>query len=318
MATPAMAILTTCTLSVNLFSGARTPLPPQSKPLLTVRNGNQDTVKLPNNGFLKASSITITKLPFFNNFGDSYAVIASASGYRQSGFHPVKLNPLAPAIVDLMLIGNDATFNFRDAQWTALDEHHPEFTKLLRAGTGDEEIAADRYSQLMETRPEALACFFNLATAMSQIHLPLKTPLDYIEELIWDQTMAGDRFFAWADPDLVDQVAQAASQGEFSPEPGTAAFHKGATRSWKQIRFGEANVQLTFHENNKKRVGGKQCILVEPDIDYFKDALAHAILEVAVNTLTHSLTDPRQVYALRWMAGRHAGVPNFEPPYTLE
>jgi hypothetical protein len=36
------------------------------------------------------------------------------------------------------------------------------------------------------------------------------------------------------------------------------------------------------------------------------------------NKLTDSLTDPQQVYVLRWIAGRHAGVPNFEPPYTLE
>jgi hypothetical protein len=30
------------------------------------------------------------------------------------------------------------------------------------------------------------------------------------------------------------------------------------------------------------------------------------------------LTDPRQVYMLRWIAGRRAGMPNFEPPYVLE
>ena len=62
---------------------------------------------------------------------------------------------------------------------------------------------------------------------------------------------------------------------------------------------------------------GLDCVMVEPDIDYYKDELAHALLEVAVNGITHTLTDPRQVYVLRWIAGRHAGVPNFEPPYTL-
>jgi len=39
---------------------------------------------------------------------------------------------------------------------------------------------------------------------------------------------------------------------------------------------------------------------------------------VITNKLTNSLTDPRQVYVLRWIAGRHAGIPNFEPPYTIE
>ena len=107
------------------------------------------------------------------------------------------------------------------------------------------------------------------------------------------------------------------SRNLFVPEPGTAAFHPGATRSYKQIQFGEANVQLTFHEDDLRTIGGVECIKVEPDIDYFKDLLAHALLEVVVNSVTKSLTDPRQVYVLRWMAGRHAGVPNFNPPYAL-
>jgi hypothetical protein len=39
-------------------------------------------------------------------------------------------------------------------------------------------------------------------------------------------------------------------------------------------------VQLTFHENDKQTVSGVSCILLEPDIDYFKDTAAHAFLEV--------------------------------------
>jgi hypothetical protein len=34
-------------------------------------------------------------------------------------------------------------------------------------------------------------------------------------------------------------------------------------------------------------------------------------------TITHGLTDPKKVYVLRWIAGRHAGVPEFAPPYTI-
>jgi hypothetical protein len=94
-------------------------------------------------------------------------------------------------------------------------------------------------------------------------------------------------------------------------------FHGDATSSFKQISFGEANVQLTFHENDKKKIGSENCIRVEPDIDYFKDVAAHAILEVIVNRVTNSLTDPVQVYTLRWMAGKQAGLPEFDPPYRL-
>jgi hypothetical protein len=316
--TTAATALQTCTLNVNLFSGARTPLPAEAKALLTVRNGNQQTVSLPDNGYVNGADISVTGLPFFDNFGDNYAVVASADGYLQAGFYPVTLNPASPAVVDIMLLGKSASFNFRNASWTRLNQSFPAYAALLAAGSADNASAGDRYSQLMEERPEVLACYFNLVTAMSQIQLPDKTPLDYIKQLIWDDTMAQDRFFAWADPTLIDQVILAASHGEFSPEVGTAAFHPGATRSWKQIQFGEANVQLTFHENDKKTIDGLNCVMVEPDIDYYKDLLAHALLEVVVNKVSNSLTDPRQVYVLRWIAGRHAGVPNFEPPYTIE
>ena len=317
MATPAVG-MQTCTLNVNLFSGARTPLPAGAQPLLTVRDGNQQNVSLPNNGYMNSANIQIAGLPFYNNFGDNYAVVASADRYQQAGFFPVTVSPQSPAVADIMLVAKDAAFNFRNAIWNRLTQNYPSYAALMSAGAADSPTAADRYSQLMENKPDVLACYFNLVTAMSQIQLPVKTPLDYIKELIWDSTMAQDRFFAWADPAVIDQVIQATAQHQFSPEVGTALFHSGATRSWKQIQFGEANVQLTFHENDKKTINGVNCVMIEPDIDYYKDLAAHALLEVATNALTHSLTDPRQVYVLRWIAGRHAGVPNFEPPYTLE
>ena len=64
-------------------------------------------------------------------------------------------------------------------------------------------------------------------------------------------------------------------------------------------------------------VDGVNCIKVEPDIDYFKDAGAHTLLEVLPNSIGGGLSNPRQVYVLRWIAGRHAGVPEFDPPYVI-
>src|SRR5205807_890160 len=100
-----------------------------------------------------------------------------------------------------------------------------------------------------------------------------------------------DRFYAYADKALVSQVQLAAQQNEFAPELDPATFHKGATSSYKQIQFGEANVQLTFHEGDTQIIDGTECIVVEPDIDYYKDLLAHALLEVLVNGLAGTLTD---------------------------
>ncbi|HEX3968115.1 MAG TPA: hypothetical protein VHW70_09130, partial [Edaphobacter sp.] len=109
------------------------------------------------------------------------------------------------------------------------------------------------------------------------------------------------------------------NHGLFSQESAAAVFHPGATNSWKQIQFGEANVQLTFHEkdSDSKVINGVKCVTLEPDIDYYRDLGAHTIFEVFPNSLTHSLTDPIEVYVLRWVAGQHAGVPQFAPLYTL-
>lgn len=57
--------------------------------------------------------------------------------------------------------------------------------------------------------------------------------------------------------------------------------------------------------------------MLEPDIDYYRDPLAHFLLEVTPNGLTHALTDPVEVYVLRWMAGRMAGVAEFAPVYVV-
>ena len=152
---------------------------------------------------------------------------------------------------------------------------------------------------------------------MEQIFLPSGSPLDYFRQLIWDGSMQQDRFFGYAEASLLDQVREAARQGHFRSEAGSFIFHPGATSSYKQVQFGEANVQITFHEEDRRTIGGVDCIKAEPDIDYYKDLGAHAILEVIPNSFTGSLSDPRQVYILRWTAGRRAGIPEFDPLYTI-
>ena len=251
-------------------------------------------------------------MPFFDNFGDNYCVLAYADGFQQAGFVPVKLSPRQPIAVDLMLIPKDPEFNFADASWDAIKGELP----FLAAGV-DDTAGRDRYELLMEKKPESLAALLNITTAMSQIFLPSGTPLDYIKQALWDESLQQDRFFAWCDPLMVEQVRSAAAQGEFAPESAPWIAHPGATASWKQVQFGEANVQLTFHENDKQAIDGLTCIKVEPDIDYYKDPINHVILEVLPNAITGGLTNPTVVYVLRWIAGRRAGVPEFAPPYSI-
>jgi hypothetical protein len=300
---------------VNIFDGARQPVGADTQILLRVIDGNQKPIL---NQFYTVPNILVEGLPIYNNFGDNYTVLVSANGYKDAGFTPVKMLAGAVQSFDVMLVPNNGTFNFRDALWPTLKQAHPKFAAILAQGAADDDAAQDRYSQLMENQPASLASFFNLATAMSAINLPVGTPLDYIKEVIWDDSFAQDRFFGYADPKIIAQIITATMQGEFAPEFDPSIFHGSATRSWKQIQFGEANVQLTFHENDPtKQIDGINCVKIEPDIDYYKDLGAHFLLEVVVNGLTHSLTDPKQVYVLRWIAGRHAGVAEFNPPYVI-
>ena len=126
---------------------------------------------------------------------------------------------------------------------------------------------------------------------MGSIYLAQGTPFDYLKEPIWEE-MQQDRFFAYADKDLLPRVERAVAENKWAPQIGSAVFHPGATKSFKQVQFGEANVELTFHERDKKRIGGVDCIKVEPDMDYYKDMLAHTLLEVLPNTLSGQRQTP--------------------------
>lgn len=307
---------------VSVFDGTRQPYSDKPKLFITVTDGNQ---KQQSRKAYGTPNVFFTELPLFNNFGDNYTFFVTADGYKDAGFFPVKLAAGVDVGVDIMLIPSSNALNFANATWTALDNSRPDLKKLLAKGAASDSDAADRYSGILEDRGGAiLACLLNITTAMQQISLQQGSPLQYIKQVIWDRdpatsnfVMAQDRFFAWADVDLIKQLDQAVQQNppEFAPAP--FGLHPGATRSYKQIEFGEANVQITFHESEKQNIDGVDCVIVEPDIDYFKDIGAHLILEVLVNAFG-SLTDPRSVYVLRWIAGRRAGIPEFDPLYTIQ
>ena len=296
-------------LRLRIYDGTRQLFPAPDSFLVTITDGNF-TQRVRD---FFPSNDTMFDLPFFDNFGDNYTVVVYADGHKQAGYTPVKLSNSYVTTLDIMLVSNDPGFSFVNARFDAAAELYP----FIASGANSADGKA-RYDDLLE-QERPLASLLNLAEAMSQINLSQGTPLDYIKQIRWDAPYAPaqDRFFGWCDVALIDQVRIAADAGNFAIENNPGLFHPGATSSWKQIQFGEANVQLTFHENDKLLVDGVNCIMVEPDIDYFKDLGAHAIFEVIPNALTHSLTDPTEVYVLRWIAGRTAGIPEFAPIYTL-
>jgi hypothetical protein len=296
-----------CRMQIRVFDGTRNPFPSGKSVLYRVIDSSQKELI----AVEKKTAVLDCEFPFHDNFMDAYTVIVFSDGFEQAGFTPVKLQPQADTVVDLMLIPKDGHPSFANATWDWIKANLP----FLASGASDSD-GRERYEELQEQKPLSLAALLNITTAMKEIHLPQANPLDYLRQVKWDDTLAPDRFFAYCDPQLLEQVRTAAAQGEFAPETNSAFFHPGATASWKQVQFGEANVQLTFHENDTKVINGLKCIVVEPDIDYYKDLAAHALLEVVPNALTHGLTNPEMVYVLRWIAGRHAGVAEFDPPYT--
>jgi hypothetical protein len=317
-----MADADTGSILINLVDGTRQPIAAGVKWSAKIHDGRSPSewrlVDIDGAG----PAELVKELTYFDNFFDNYTVIVTAKGYEDAAWMPVHISPAKPVAIDLMLIPKGAHLNYAGASWPALNSIRPRFAQILSAGIND---AADRYGNLMEDNQGlVLGCLLNLLTAMSQIMLPSgKSPLDYYWQPIWDDAQfspAQDRFFAYVDKDLVNEVTKAAKMGSFAEEKDAGTFHPGATLSYKQTQFDVANVQLTFHQGNAKSLqspnGSVDCVVVEPDMDYYKDLLSHFFVEVLPNKFTGGLSDPREVCLLRWMAGRQAGS-DFNPLYTI-
>jgi hypothetical protein len=312
----------TGSILINLVDGTRQPLAGNVKSSARIHDGRPPSQWRMVDVSGAGSAELIKGLTFFDNLFDNYTVIVNSDGFDDAAWMPVHLSPAKPATVDLMLMPKEAHLNFSNASWPALNSIRPRFAQIFSAGINN---APDRYSNLMEQNHGLeLACMLNLLTAMSLILLPSeKTPLDYYWKPIWDDAQfppAQDRFFAYVDKALVNDVVKAGKMGSFAEEKDPGTFHPGATLSYKQTQFDLTNVQLTFHQGNAKTIQGPDgpvdCIVVEPDIDYYKDLLSHFFVEVLPNKFTGGLTDPRAVYVLRWMAGKQAGF-DFNPLYTM-
>ncbi|HEV2445314.1 MAG TPA: hypothetical protein VGS58_05310, partial [Candidatus Sulfopaludibacter sp.] len=252
----------------------------------------------------------------FNGFDDA------VTPYR------VAICPGATSEVALLATPHNGHFHF--LPWRQFQNVDPRILRLITNGApGD---PGQRYSDTAENRGMLLGALLNLATAIRDIPLDDQTsPLDnYYWQVIWDY-LAPDRFWAWVDARLADRIKTLADRHAFAPEDNPEFWHPGipgavtpATRSWKQTRFDVTNVQLTFHEATRQSLPGLDgnpvdCVVVEPDIDLCKDLLAHGLAEVVPNLLSGGKTDPRAVYAMRWMATRQEkGVPEFDPPVTIE
>jgi hypothetical protein len=309
-------------IRIRIVDGTRRPLPGGTDTLVRILDGRHVQVR---SHWITQSSVLEKDLPFHDNPDDRYTVFAHSKGYEDAAIFPVRLKEGGEVPADLMVLPNDPLFHFQP--WDAVQSGDPRIAQLLTNGVDD---GAQRYANTVEENPQGLGALLTIGTAIRNIALvDGSSPLSFYWEVRWD-LLAPDRFWAWVEADLAAAIKKMADLNAFAEEHDAAHWHPGipgeilpATRSWKETRFDATNVQLSFHENNtavRTTPAGRpvNCVMVEPDIDYYKDLLAHGLLEVLPNALTHGKTDPRTVYALRWMAAKQEGLPEFAPPCTVE
>jgi hypothetical protein len=313
----------TGTIRLNVVDGTRKSISDDLEFLVRILDGSKRQVA---SKFVKGPTIPIMGLPYHDNSDDWYTIIVHADGYQDAGIFPVRL--MSGRLIDayVMLIPHDGSFRFRPFDEIKRDSLL--YPLIANGALGD---VGARYQTAAENQPLELGALLTIGTAIRDIPLnDLSSPLDYYWEVSWDLLMP-DRFWSWVDTHLADRIKQLAELHSFAEEQDAAHWHPGlpgrvqaATRSWKQTRFDVSNVQLTFHETNTRTITKPDgttvnCVIVEPDIDYYKDILSHGLLEVLPNLLTGGKTDPRQDYILRWTATQLEGIqPDFDPPCTIE
>ncbi len=299
-------------IEISVFDGTRQPMPANTTMLVRIIDGNQKEVFVK---FITGASVRVTDLPWNDNFVDRHIVIVSVDGYGQAGFHPVNLKRGEVTKVELMLLPKKREFKF--PTWQQVKATNADVYALFSGGTASDADARARYEQLMKDKPGALAHLLNVSAALDSTKLESGAAiLPAFKELIFDDRMKQNNFFGYVDQRLVADLRREVARGTWEPAAGSQVFHGGNTASFKEINFWEANVQITFYEQNSKVVNGVTVVLVEVDIDYYRDTAAHVLLEVLPNQFGGN-TDPTQCYQLRWIAARHYGAPAFEPLYTI-
>ncbi|MBK9141537.1 MAG: hypothetical protein IPM23_03505 [Candidatus Melainabacteria bacterium] len=306
-------------IQVEIVDGTRQPLPAGTDVLVRVIDGNQREILA---RYVNSSSITVDNLEFHDNFQDLYTVIVWARGYKQAGFHPVRLQRGKTVPVFLMLRPERARLDFGAASWDKLKLRLPSLSAALSSGLSDRE-ARERYERLMQEKPLVLAHLLNVGSVLERLELPSgKKIMPFYRQVLFDETLEQDKFFAYVDRRLVGELRAAVAAGVFEYAAGADVFHKGNTASFKETDFWEANVQITFYERDSRMVDGIELVRVDTDIDYYRDPAAHILLEVLPNTLGGKMTDPLEVYQLRWIASRSSrnvrGGLVFDPPYVIE
>lgn len=295
-------------VTLAFYDGSGQEMNAEFDVLVGIKNG----IDIDQSRWLKGPVISLN-LEFHNGPGDRYTITVWTKGYRGTGDF-VRADPAKHHIIKMLLIPSDEKLAF--CSWTTLISKHPAASKFL--GISPDGVSGEeRYIELQRTKPAALASFLNLISALSDIDLGGKTPLDFLKMVTYDDTFAQDRFFGYADPAIIPIIKAAANEGQFDEEKNCAQFHAGSTCSYKQTTYDYSNVQLTFHERDEKIIDGIKCVKIEPDMDLYKNLLDHGLMEVIPNLSTRGLTNPVDILALRWLDAADDAEEPFDPGYTV-
>ena len=192
---------TTSSIHMRIFNGMRDLFPQSSSILYRVFDGNQHAHV---DRFFNASDIRFDDLPFFDNLFDNYRVIVSADGYVDAGLFPVKVDGGEEMEIELMLVTKNGVYNFGRAKWDALASIDTKVPGILGADLASADTAAQRWSDKFEKDSPAAACLLNILTIMANGTIAGgQQLLGFLKQVIWDDSMAQDRFFGWADRSLI-------------------------------------------------------------------------------------------------------------------
>ena len=121
-----------------------------------------------------------------------------------------------------MLIPKEPQFNFANAPWDIMKLKLPFIASDISDAKG-----RDRYRETDGGKTQG----FGIASEPNngdEANIPSTgTPLDYLKEVIWDDTLAQDRFFCYCDAKLIDQVRDAAAKVYLSRNSVPAYFIPG-------------------------------------------------------------------------------------------
>jgi hypothetical protein len=276
-------------------------------------------------GFVNGAHAIFPNLPITEGCVERYAVFACARQYRDGTLFPVR--PLPNALVEghMMLLPENGHFRFDPID--LIDTAHPLIRRVL---------CPERYDAARQSNPRSLATLLNICTALESVPLPdhyFPGPLYFDWQPVWD-LLSPDRIWAWVDIRLVEAIRGASCLRAFAHDPRPGARHTGipgrvgpATTGWQEVRFDLANVNLTFHENDRRTLDlpdplgetrSVDCVMVEAGMNYWGDLLSLGLCDAIPPAEARTKYAAEMSYQLRWMVTRQEGLPEFNPPYSIE